>query len=208
MRLEPGQGIAVDIDETLAWTIGYWVEEMQRRFGNPEGLSVRAMVRIYRYTQNVPYWQTREAVEWMERQRNSNEVQLTLPLIRGSNTYLKKIAEVVPIAAYITTRPECVIGGTRQWLRKHGFPDAEIVCRPNRIRTEDGNRWKALALSERYPGIVGIIDDNPGMLDFLPETYKGYIFLYECQKIDSTLNAVPCKNWPAIYKEMKRVFPP
>ena len=42
-------GLGVDIDETLSWTVGYWMEEMQKLFGNPESLSVRDMVAKYRY---------------------------------------------------------------------------------------------------------------------------------------------------------------
>jgi len=38
-------------DETLSWTIGYWIEEMQNKFGNPENLTVKEMVEKYRYTQ-------------------------------------------------------------------------------------------------------------------------------------------------------------
>jgi len=59
-----GTGLAVDIDETLSWTIGYWIEEMQNKFGNPENLTIKEMVEKYRYTQNVPYWQHEEALQW------------------------------------------------------------------------------------------------------------------------------------------------
>ena len=48
-------GIAVDIDETLSWTVGYWFKEMIKLFGNPEKLSVKKLISKYRYTQNVPY---------------------------------------------------------------------------------------------------------------------------------------------------------
>ena len=37
-------GLGVDIDETLSWTVGHWVKEMQKLFGNPEGLSVKELV--------------------------------------------------------------------------------------------------------------------------------------------------------------------
>lgn len=48
---ENRKGIALDIDETLSWTIGYWVEKMQELFGNPENLTVRQLIEKYRYTQ-------------------------------------------------------------------------------------------------------------------------------------------------------------
>ena len=40
LRANGRRGLALDIDETLAWTIGAWVERMQVLFGNPEKLSV------------------------------------------------------------------------------------------------------------------------------------------------------------------------
>lgn len=60
------KGIAVDIDETLSWTVGYWVEQMQEKFGNPEKLSIKEMIEKYRYTQNIPYWQSAEALKWID----------------------------------------------------------------------------------------------------------------------------------------------
>ena len=108
-----GKGLAVDIDETLSWTIGYWIEEMQHKFGNPENLTVKEMVEKYRYTQNVPYWQNVEALQWVDEKINSNETQENLPLIEGSSAYLNRINQIIPIVAYITIRPERVLEGTK-----------------------------------------------------------------------------------------------
>jgi hypothetical protein len=38
------KGLALDVDETLSWTVGYWIAEMQARFGNPESLSVEELI--------------------------------------------------------------------------------------------------------------------------------------------------------------------
>lgn len=105
-------GLAVDIDETLSWTIGHWVERMMEKFGNPEKLYVQEIVEKYRYTQQVPYWQTPEALAWVRENINSNEVQKELPLITDADFYLQKINEIIPIAAYLTIRPETVREGT------------------------------------------------------------------------------------------------
>ena len=66
-------GLGVDIDETLSWTVGHWAKEMQKLFGNPEGLSAKELVDKYSYTQNVPYWQSEEALKWMEEKRIAPE---------------------------------------------------------------------------------------------------------------------------------------
>jgi len=196
-------GLAVDIDETLAWTIGHWVAELQREFGNPENLSVEQMVAKYRYTQNVPYWQTPEALAWMEANRNSNEVQTKLAVIKDADVYLRKIATIVPLSAYITTRPETVLEGTRDWLREHDFPELPIICRPADIPTEDGNAWKARLLKELYPRVNGIIDDNPGVVRLLSPDYKGTVFFYDADTTESTLRVIPCADWRAVYEAVK-----
>ncbi|MFA5107315.1 MAG: hypothetical protein WC497_03235 [Patescibacteria group bacterium] len=199
-------GLAVDIDETLSWTIGYWVERMQEKFGNPENLTVKEIIEKYRYTQNVPYWQSAEAKQWMHDKINSDDLQKELPLIEGSNTYLEKINSIIPIAAYITVRPESVISGTQAWLNKHGFPKAPIICKPLDVDHGDGNRWKADILQKLYPDILGMIDDNALLLDFLDAKYPGVIFLYDHHTIDSALNVIACKNWVEVYGEVRRYF--
>lgn len=201
------EGIALDIDETLSYTIGYWVSEMQRLFGNPENLSVEELVAKYRYTQNVPYWQTQEALAWAEAHRNSNEIQIKLPLIKGADVYVKKINEIVPIVAYISIRPDVVIDGTQTWLDMYGFPKAPIICRPSSIPTEKGSEWKAKVLEELYPKVKGIIDDNNSVLKFLKKDYRGIIFLYDHkQAVSSPLNTIHCKDWQDVYSNVKVAF--
>lgn len=200
------KGIAVDIDETLSWTIGHWVERMMNKFGNPENLSLKEIIEKYRYTNNVPYWQSQEALDWMAANINSNDVQKELPLIEDSNVCLAKINDIIPIAAYITVRPETVLAGTKHWLDKHNFPVAPIICRPPEIEHGDGNKWKAGVLKDLYPQIVGIIDDNPKLLTFLSEDYQGKVFLYDHHDNFNLNYVTPCRNWLEVYKNVKNVF--
>lgn len=199
-----GTGLAVDIDETLSWTIGYWIEEMQIKFGNPENLTIREMIEKYRYTQNVPYWQHEEALQWVDEKINSNETQESLPLIEGSSAYLNRINQIIPIVAYITIRPKRVIDGTKNWLAKHNFPSAPVICRPNELVHSNGNEWKAKVLKELYPKVQGIIDDNAKLLQFLSPDYKGRVFMYEHHDNLGFPFAVACKDWLTVYKEVKK----
>jgi len=199
-----GNGIAVDIDETLSWTIGYWVEEMQRKFGNPENLTVKEMVEKYRYSQNVPYWQHEEALKWIDEMINSSEAQESLPLIEGSSAYLTRINEIIPIVAYITARPERVIEGTKNWLTKHNFPLAPVICRPNELEHSSSHEWKAKIIEELYPKVLGIIDDNAKLLQFISSDYKGKIFMYEHHDNLGFPYAVACKDWFTVYEEVKK----
>lgn len=43
LRATQAQGIALDIDETISWTVGWWMEHMLQLFGNPEGLTPKEM---------------------------------------------------------------------------------------------------------------------------------------------------------------------
>lgn len=198
-------GLAVDIDETLSWTIGYWIEEMQKRFGNPENLTVKEMVEKYRYTQNVPYWQNEEALEWVDEKINCSKTQESLPLIEGSSAYLNRINEIIPIAAYVTIRPERVLEGTKNWLAKHNFPAAPVICRPNGLLHSGGSEWKAKVLEDLYPQIIGIIDDNAKLLQSLSSGYKGKVFLYDHHDNLGFPFAVACKDWLTVYKEVKNM---
>lgn len=199
-------GLAVDIDETLSWTMGHWVERMMEKFGNPENLSVKEIIEKYRYTQNVPYWQEPAALAWVRENINSNEVQKELPLIEDADFYLKKIDKIIPITAYITIRPEAVREGTEHWLKKHDFPPAPIIYKPNEVAHHDGNKWKAEVLQDLYPRVLGLIDDNAKLLDFLPAVYSGKIFLYDHHDNFGRSNVIACQNWLTVYKEIKNYF--
>jgi hypothetical protein len=200
------QGLAVDIDETLSWTIGFWVAEMQKRFGNPENLTITEMIEKYRYVQNVPYWQTEDVYQWTHEQIHSNDLQIELPLIEGANDSLREIEKIVPIATYITIRPEVTRSGTQRWLDKHNFPRAPLISKPTEIPHEAGSKWKAATLARLYPQISGLIDDNAAILDFLPADYPGTIFLYDHHTTASKLNVIPCKTWPEVIKKVKEQF--
>jgi hypothetical protein len=200
-------GLAVDIDETLSWTIGYWFRELRRLFGNPEGLSVQELITKYRYFQHVPYWQTTEALEWAAQKIYDNDLQKVLPLIKNSNLILNKVNKIIQIKEYLTIRPIKVVEGTGHWLVKHKFPKAKIVARPPEISREDGHRWKAQVLSAGYPKILGIIDDNPVLFDYLPKNYPGVVLLYDMKKFETDRkNVYSCPNWNSVLTVVKKIW--
>lgn len=201
-----GEGIALDIDDTLSWTFGYWAGQMQKLFGNPENLSVEEILLKYNRAQNVPYWQSEEARAWRKNNIISNELQTKLPLIPDSKIFVDKIYNIVPLVAYITTRPESVINGTKTWLKNNDFPTLPIICKPDGVPHEKGSEWKAKILESLEQQVKGIVDDNPNLLNFLPLDYKGIIFLYNRHSVNSNLNAIPCKNWETVYEEVKNAF--
>jgi hypothetical protein len=200
-------GLMLDIDETLSWTIGTWVEQLQQRFGNPENLSVKEMAEKYKYTQNVPYWQTSEASEWMEKAREDNEMQEQFIPVEGAGAGVEKLQTVVPVLGYLTIRPRSVLGGTRKWLEKNKFPDAEVLARPANVPSEEGDKWKAEILNFLYPQVEGIVDDKLAMAEYLPKDYQGTIFLYNAEegKLEG-IKVVPCKTWLEVYVRAKQIW--
>jgi hypothetical protein len=181
-----------------------YIIEMQKLFGNPENLTVEELIQKYRYTQNVPYWQTPEALEWAEHHRNSDDIQTKLPLIKDANKYVKKINDIIPIVAYISIRPAVVMNGTQIWLDKYDFPEAPLICRSINLSAEEGSRWKAGVLENLYPKVRGIIDDNASVLKFLKPDYPGTVFLFSHEHYSPNhIRTIPCKDWPATYGAVK-----
>lgn len=196
-------GLALDIDETLSNTSIYWFKTLSELFGNPESLTTNEIIEKYRYTQNVPYWQIPEALEWMESARNSNEIQERILLIENAHNVVQKINLVLPIKAYITARPSSVADGTKRWLTKHNFPEAKLITRPDVIPSQDGNIWKSKVLEDLYPEIVGIVDDNPGLADRLGADYRGVVFLYDnITHTRTDIDVIPCKTWDDVYSSV------
>jgi len=197
-------GLALDIDETLSFTIGFLIEELIKKLGNPENLTVKEIAEKYRHTDNVPYWQNDEADEILNKINDSVESFKELPLIENSNKTVLEINKVIPIVSYITVRRTSAFESTKFWLEKHGFPKATIITRPNNLSRRDGNKWKAKVLEYLYPQVVGIVDDNTGLSPFFSKKYKGVVYVYgSMEEGRKDINVVPCKDWETVAKKVK-----
>lgn len=199
------QGLALDIDETLSFTIGYMIERLIEGLGNPENLTVEEIIKKYKHTDKIPYWQNEKAKQILERIRNSNEIQENLPLIKNSGNMVNKIDKIIPILAYITVRPKIIYEGTKVWLEKNNFPKAVVVTKPDRVSRTDGNRWKAKVLEYLYPEVLGIVDDNPELSKHLSKNYKGTVFLYNnIEILNKDIRVIPCKDWKTVWLNIEK----
>jgi hypothetical protein len=201
------QGLALDIDETLSFTIGFLVENLSKKIGNPEKLTAKEVFLKYRHTKDVPYWQNVESEKIVDEIINSNERQKEMPLIENSSDIVAKINKIIPIVAYITNRPSLVRGGTNYWLKKNGFVKARVIMRPKNVNKKFGNKWKAGVLNYLYPQVLGIVDDSVGMLEYLNK-YKGKMFLYGVIdfKKRTKVKTIPCRDWENVLKNIKGAF--
>ncbi len=174
-------GLALDIDETLSDTGPHWWDHMMK-FHVPQGMSYEQLLKEFKFIEDVPEWSTEAAKDHIAKTLESNEFNETIPLLHESNVMVNKLDELIPVVAYITARPDSVRRGTERWLEKHGFPKAPVILRPGKpgyhgLATK--NTWKAELLKELYPNVMGIIDDNPGLLDALADIdYQGTVYLY------------------------------
>jgi len=190
------QGLALDIDDTIAFTFGCWVNALKEKFGDPEKLTPEEMVVKYKLSQFVPYWQTSEVSGFIENLRIDNSLQVNIPLIENSNRVVQKINKIIPIKVYITNRPGCVYDGTVKFLKKHHFPDLPIILDSTGTHQKEGAKWKANVLKTLYPEIMGIIDDSSSLIKELEPDYEGVIFHYNHQeKCSDKLNVIPCNRW-------------
>lgn len=198
------RGLALDVDDTLSNTVTPYFDLLRENFGNPENLTTQEIVAKYGHGSRVPYWKTEEIRIWKRTIFDDPKFYDTLELHENSNHIVEKINSIIPISCYITARPTFVIEATKAWLKKHGFPEREVIARPPEY--EDGNKWKAEELVKLYPNIVGIVDDDPRLISALPKEYQGAVFLYSHLEYDqeTPLNVIPCKDWEAVYDKIQK----
>lgn len=198
LQSENRSGLVLDIDETLSWTNYYWIQQMQKLFGNPENLQPEEIAAKYHLCQNVPYWaEQEEALKWMSDMRTSCEAQEHLPLIKGALEGVKILQSICQVVGYLTVRPECVSASTKKWLHQNNFPDLPVISKPDDVPFTEGNKWKASVLNKCHPHIQGIVDDNPSVARFCGQDYPGVVFLFSHGSFEhaSWQHVIPCPNW-------------
>ncbi len=199
---EKRSGLVLDIDETLSWTSGFWMQQMLDLFGNPEGLTLKEMVGKYKYVQNVPHFNTAQAQEWIADAIKTTGYREEMPLVENSHHFVNQINKIIPIVGYVTARPTNVLDVTKSWLAKHKFPDEPVIARPGNVIHDNGTKWKAGVLKYLSPQVVGIVDDNPELVEHL-NGYKGIVYLYDNEEsLGGKIRVIPCKTWPDVHAQV------
>ncbi len=202
-------GLALDIDDTLCHTLIHLLDQLQKNFGSPENLTAAELVNKYSHTSKIPYWNEPEHHTWKLALLETDELYENLDIIENANYIIQKIEAVIPISCYITARPEGTTAVSKRWLKKYNFPEREVISKPNSVAYEDGNKWKAQLLTQYHPQLLGIVDDNPGIISALPENYKGTVFLYSHLEYTgpTPINVIPCKDWDTVYNKIISLRP-
>ncbi len=202
--------LALDIDETLSWTVWFWMEQMQNRFWNPENLTILEMMKKYRYTFNVPYRNTDEANEWIKKEIHTSVTQEKIELEPGAFDGVQEIQKHIPISCYITVRPEVVREWSNNRLKKYWFPDLPIIMKPMNVDKKDGNQRKARVLEHLSDIVVWIVDDNPWLIDHLDDAYEWVVFMYnnvsKKEAYEQKKNYIPCPTRDDVVSEVWEHF--
>lgn len=205
------RGIALDVDDVLADTRGQFAELFVARYGALSGLTMPEAKRRYwwanQWAELLPPELAAEARTWAFKWLHSDAAQYDVPLVENAHAMVQQISAIAPIVAYITARPVQVLPGTRAWLRKHAFPDRPVIARASADFPPSDN-WKADMLSDLYPEVSAIVDDNIGLIAALPVGYRGTVYLYDCENYDgrSDVRVVVCPTWDDVYAAVTRDF--
>jgi hypothetical protein len=199
-------GLACDIDESLSFTAFSWMVHSIRLFGNPEGMSPQELVDKYHFSFNVPYWISRpDFWDKVGPIIYENDFQRELPVMPGAVDAIKRIQSSMGIACYATARPIAVEAGTRDWLQSHGFPNVDILMRPQEVGFKEGDLEKVRAVVSLYPTITGLIDDKAAVVNYFPADYKGTIYHLGTEKpVRTDIKVIPCKDWCTLAQEVSR----
>ncbi|MBI4600281.1 hypothetical protein HY732_05180 [Candidatus Uhrbacteria bacterium] len=197
------QGIALDIDDTLSWTCREWVDHIFREFGNPENLSKGEFAKKYHLVQNAQYFQRDDVLARCMQFCYDERYYQELPSIEDALPAINEISRIIPIVAYLTTRPELLRKITDEWLVRHNFPAVPLIMNPHEFSHGITATWKSKALEERYPMILGIIDDNPSICEGLSSEYRGTVFLYGHGDADVPHpRSIACSDWNDVAKKI------
>jgi len=198
-------GILLDIDNTLTRTSWSFFSGIAERFGVPAGETVEGLYNRYHYSWRVPHWQTDETARWASEQEWSNEFHAKMEAINGASDGVTALSKIVPVSAYVTTRPESMREVTAEWLSRHGFPDAPMMMRPSDILPKAGNQWKVEQIKACLPNTFGLVDDHADIVRGLSNGYGGRVFHFSAnQFVADSPKILPCSDWGEVVRVVER----
>lgn len=210
--LQGKRGLACDLDNVVTDTTPKVFEIIDNTFPRPDydkKLSLQQLLHKYTHSRNIPYWTTKEALEFQNYLVHSPEFYNDLPLLPQAIESLHEINETIPIICYLTARPEVAKEVSEEYLKRHNAPVAPVILRPSNSDNHgfvySNNVWKA-SFVKSVKNIVGLIDDERDLVHLLTD-YNGALFVFGDQKNGYTSHLRrPCLDWPDTIKNVKKVF--
>ena len=174
-------GIALDVDDVKADTSRPRFVTMAQKYGLPPGKTVDDLMSEYEYIEDVPLWQTPAALADAATMRVSVPLHLALAPLPGAVAGVAGLNAVVPVVVDITSRIGPMRASTAEWNRRNGFPDVPVITGPAPIdpaALSTVGDWKVAVLEYLWPYVIGIVDDNPKLLNALPWDYPGHVYVF------------------------------
>ena len=171
-------GILVDVDDVLADTTVHRFRLMARRHGLPPGTTVEQLLERHHWAEDVPHWQTPAALADLDSLRSSDSHHRALGPLPGSAAGAAELHRLTPIALAVTNRPSTMRRSTASWMREHGFPDIPVMTRPAEAADTPAADWKLAVVAFLAPHVLGIVDDNAGLLAATPWDLPARIYVF------------------------------
>lgn len=193
-------GLALDIDDTIADTSRACIRHMLEKFGQ-HPLTIEEIRTRYGYPSLVPEWQLPQYQSTLQSLYQSTRLYQHVQPLPGAIAHTHQLATIAPIQCYITSRMTHLHDLTAEWLERHDFPAAPLICRPPEIQEPD---WKIRFLVHEKYHLVGIVDNElyvPSDVDFHFRLFE----LVEHQKISPAHPALEiCDSWQTVIEKLRQ----
>lgn len=163
--------LALDIDDTLSNTAQEAMRVMCAKLNQSDVCD--ALLQKYSQPGDVPQWQTTKIATEIQLLLNSPDFLLSVSPTQQASHVVNELALTYGISCYITSRENHLRSVTRQWLKRHTFPQAKLIMRESSA-TE--SNWKLGYLSQFLPQVRYLIDDT---LPFpIPKPFSGRVIWF------------------------------
>lgn len=161
-RARKGAGVVFDIDDTILLTANRNLRIL-REFAREKGVEVRPGRVAYAITDTareagLPERYHEELKAFWFARFFTNEYLLSDEPVEGAAAFCAELAALGARVIYMTGRDEAMRQGTEASLRRHGFPEGELVLKP-RFDTPD-LEFKAQAIAA-LTDVAGAFENEP-----------------------------------------------
>ncbi len=188
-----------DKDDVLTHSAAHWARLLCMEFDldiNADGIT--SVPELYAL---LPTDERRAKISaWLDVSFQTEAHYHNLPLITDVTEAMVRIrAAGADSVGCLTARREILRSITEPVVHSQ-LGKVPVIMRPNDMQWDDTYAWKAEILSEVWPWVQGIVEDNPRIIPALEKQgYQGTVWLYRsAPPKTSTIRVVSCANHAAV----------
>ncbi len=196
-------GLATDIDDTLCRTSDGFFDAFAPHIPPPSHLNYELFRKHYALHGKPLFWGEREDCKpYFIQYGNDAQFHFNLKPIPQAIPALQQL----PLACYLTARPESMREKTQQWLNEHQFPSKPLIMRPNETPFSNHVDWKITTLEHLLPNVTGLIDNDTRITHALEQqNYLGHIFLIGLAPTEyQSEYTIVRENWDELLIEIEK----